>query len=193
MIREWEKRGMPSSLYYMGFFCSVANKEKDRDNIHYSLTRMVKVELSSVGLRFLKGGEIAIERVLAHCDHFLLVRIHHYLPQLFHYAATHRRLCTVKTKHPHCTGHRFLTFPDAVPPATPIMNGDLAKVSGSKLDNFSGLGGGLKKRTSVCASCNEYKHFLERGTNFTVYREVLIFTIPYIYTYSNFTHNSQYI
>ena len=41
-----------------------------------------------------------------------------------------------------------LTFPEAVPPATPIMKGDLAKVSGSREEFFSGLGGGLKKRTS---------------------------------------------
>jgi hypothetical protein len=42
-----------------------------------------------------------------------------------------------------------LTFPEAVPPATPIMKGDLAKVSGSRKEFFRGLGGGLKKRTSV--------------------------------------------
>ena len=41
------------------------------------------------------------------------------------------------------------TFPEAVPPATPIMNGDLAKVSGSRTEFLRGLGGGLKNRTSV--------------------------------------------
>ena len=37
------------------------------------LTRMIKVELSSICQRLLKSSEVTVERVLAHCNHPLMV------------------------------------------------------------------------------------------------------------------------